>query len=223
MLSRDPVKIPSEWLESGAPLLEIDFGCHRGTFLVGMATRHPGVNFLGIEKQRHRVARCQAKIVRAGLFNAWTICGEGADVLRESIPDGVVGTFHLSFPDPWPKRRHAGRRVFNPEFFYEIWRILRPGGVLRLMTDDAGYFEEMGRTVPAEWLETPWDDGRESVRTTFEMRFRAMGHEPFCRAVARPAINPPERDPEPRRDEDVARPASEWQGLPATEAPEGTQ
>jgi len=222
MSSDNPQEIPAGWFESGARPLEIDFGCHRGVFLTGMAARYPESNFLGIEKQRHRVARCQAKILRAGFSNAWAICGEGAEILREKIPDRSVETFHLSFPDPWPKRRHSNRRVFDVEFFHEIWRILRPGGVLRLMTDDAAYFHEMQRTVSDSWAEVDWNDGREYERTTFEATFRGMGHEPFCRALRRPPLNPPAPDPERRRRGGVARPASGSKNPPATTSHEAS-
>jgi tRNA (guanine-N7-)-methyltransferase len=174
--------IPSNWLDSSAPPLEIDFGCHRGAFLIGMAALHPISNFLGIEKQSDRVNKCNARAVRLGLNNAAAIQGVGAQALQP-LPPASVSIFHLYFPDPWPKRRHSSRRVFQKKFLTEIRRILRPDGVLRLMTDDAPYFAEMRELTSEGWAEIPWDDGRETVLTAFEKTFRNRGQIPHQAAL----------------------------------------
>jgi len=175
--SERPSSIPAGWLEPSALPLEIDFGCHRGAFLIGMAALHPGSNFLGIEKQTDRVARCNARAERLGLSNAAAITGIGAESLA-LLPAACVSVFHLYFPDPWPKRRHSGRRVFQKKFLEEIRRVLRPDGVLRLMTDDAPYFAEMRELTCVGWLDFPWDDARETVLTAFEKTFRNRGQIP---------------------------------------------
>lgn len=151
-----------------------------------MAGLHSGSNFLGIERQPARVARCLAKIARLGLSNAHAVAGEGSGVVGELLPDASVAVFHVSFPDPWPKRRHAMRRLVDAAFLGEARRCLRPGGSLRLMTDDEPYFEAMCRLTSAGWQEIPWDDGREPVATAFEKRFLNLGKVPFRRAI-RPA------------------------------------
>lgn len=81
---------------AAAAPLEIDFGCHRGAFLLGMAALHPGVNFLGIEKQIDRVEKCNARAERFGLPNARAIQGIGAESLKE-LPAGCISVFHLYF------------------------------------------------------------------------------------------------------------------------------
>lgn len=157
--------------------VEIDLGCHRGTFVVAMAERYPGTRFLGVERQLGRVQRCQAKIERLGLTNAHVIAGEGLNTLREVLPAGAASVIHVSFPDPWPKRRHWDRRLVNGEFLRAAWRALIPGGALRLMTDDAAYFEAMGNVVADGdgFVPAPWDDGREYPETEFQKKFAASG------------------------------------------------
>jgi tRNA (guanine-N7-)-methyltransferase len=174
--------VPAYWLEPSAPPLEIDFGCHRGAFLIGMAALHPASNFLGIEKQSDRVDKCNARAVRLGLNNTAAIQGLGAEALQP-LPTASVSIFHLYFPDPWPKRRHSGRRVFQKKFLSEIRRILRPDGVLRLMTDDEPYFGEMRELTCKGWTEIPWSDGRETVLTAFEKTFRNRGQIPHQAAL----------------------------------------
>lgn len=172
----------SECFQNSAGMLEIDFGCHRGAFLIGMASLHPGVNFLGIEKQIDRVEKCNARAERLGLPNARAIQGIGEESLK-ALPSASVSVFHLYFPDPWPKRRHASRRVFQKAFLAEIRRVLRRDGVLRLMTDDEPYFREMQELTAAGWNEIPWEDGRETVLTAFETTFRKLGQTPFRAAL----------------------------------------
>jgi tRNA (guanine-N7-)-methyltransferase len=213
MLTPETISVPSDWLVTGARPLEVDFGCHRGLFLVGMAALHPASNFVGIDKQEGRVVRCRQKIIRSGLANAWAVRGDGDGVLRELFPDRSVDTVHVSFPDPWPKRRHAWRRAVNREFLREVWRILKPGGVFRLMTDDEAYFREIGGCA-AEWSEAPWDDGRVYVETSFERKFRELGHTPWRAALRCPAANPPARDRGPSQVGDVFPPASGSGGPP---------
>jgi tRNA (guanine-N7-)-methyltransferase len=174
--------LPLEWFGQSSAPVEIDFGCHRGAFLLGMAALHPGVNFLGIEKQIDRVEKCNARAERLCLLNARAIQGVGAESLKD-LPAASVSVFHLYFPDPWPKRRHASRRVFQKNFLTEIRRVLRAEGVLRLMTDNEPYFAEMRELTREDWREIPWDDGREIVPTAFEITFRKLGQTPFRAAL----------------------------------------
>ena len=178
-----PAVLPAEWLSHEAPPLEVDFGCHRGLFLIGMAQRYPDINFLGIERQPARVARCLAKIARLGLSNAHAVSGEGTLILRELLPDSCVDVLHVSFPDPWPKRRHASRRLVDASFLAEVRRILRSDGSLRIMTDDESYFDAICQLTASGWREIDWENGRDHVHTSFEKRFLALGRSPFRRAL----------------------------------------
>lgn len=179
----DPSPVPAAWLDAGAPPLEVDFGCHRGTFLLGMAERHPEINFLGIEKQTIRVEKCLKKIRRLGLSNAWALQGQGEKALADLLPEKSVSVFHVSFPDPWPKRRHAARRLVGKNFLNEVTRVLRPGGILRLMTDDTAYFLEIKKLLRSGWEEVGWQDGREHPMTAFEKTFLGRGLAPHRCAV----------------------------------------
>ena len=181
-MSNDPT-VPEAWLSAGAPPLEVDFGCHRGTFLLGMAGGFPLRNFLGIERQSARVERCNARILRLGLANALAIRGEGPGALGDLLPAASVGILHVSFPDPWPKRRHAWRRLVTGGFLAAAARVLRPDGTLRLMTDDPDYFTGMQCLTAEGWREVAWNDGIERPATAFEKTFLALGKRPFRLAL----------------------------------------
>jgi len=192
MLSESPEQpaIPPSWFAPAALPLEVDFGCHRGAFLLAMAATDGTRNFLGIERQSARVDTCNKRIRRRELPNAFAVRGEGAQALRELLPDASVHILHVSFPDPWPKRRHEGRRLVKEDFLLEAARVLRPDGILRLMTDDAAYFAEMVALTKSGWSEVAWDDGIARPMTTFEMTFRKLGKVPFQRALSFPESNP---------------------------------
>jgi len=143
-----------------------------------MAEKYPDTNFLGIEKQSARVAKCLGKIRRRGLPNALAVPGEGAGALSRWLPEQSVSAVHVSFPDPWPKRRHASRRLVTRDFLETIARVLCRRGNLRLMTDDTAYFSEMKMLARVGWEEIPWDDGIERPVTAFEKTFLALGHHP---------------------------------------------
>lgn len=165
--------------------MEVDFGCHRGIFLLGMAELYPEKRFLGIERQALRVARCLSKIQRHSLTNAHAVRGEGSEALQRWLPTASVQVLHLSFPDPWPKRRHASRRLVNEDFLAEVHRILKPGGVLRIMTDDAPYFSEIVKLLGEGWQPREWNDGVIRPQTSFQKHFASLGQQPHCCAVSR--------------------------------------
>ncbi len=178
--------LPDGWGKDGVPL-EIDLGCHRGRFLVGMAEKYRDVRWLGVEKLSGRVERCRAKFARLGLSNAWAVRGEGLAEVRAALPGGAAAAIHVSFPDPWPKRRHWGRRVVNRAMLEEAGELLAVGGTLRLMTDNAEYFSAMREMVAADgrFGEVDWGDGREVVATEFERKFAEIGQRVFRMAVER--------------------------------------
>jgi len=166
------VELPSVWAGLDSPI-EVDVGCHRGTFLVAMAKLYPEQRFLGIERQPSRVERCLKKIARLNLSNAHAVQGEGLTMLRELELRARV--IHVSFPDPWPKRRHHIRRMVNADFLAEAWPVIEPGGVLRLMTDDESYFSAMKQAALAcpGFEPVDWEDGRTYPPTEFQMKFES--------------------------------------------------
>ncbi len=163
------VELPEGWL--GAALLEIDIGCHKGTFLAAMAQLYPERNFLGIELQSSRVERTRKKIERMGLANARVVQGEGLAAMR-SLPPGCADFIHVLFPDPWPKRRHHIRRLVQAEFLVACARALKPGGILRLVTDDENYAISMREVAAgAKDFRQIKSDGREYPPTEFQKKF----------------------------------------------------
>ena len=157
--------------------IECDFGAAKGKFLSESAALNPSVFFAGIEGLSDRVRRSNRKIDRLGLSNAAVWRGWGKESLEALIPEGFLDVLHVSFPDPWPKRRHWFRRLVNVEFLEIARTRLKAGGVLRLMTDHPEYFEAMKGHLATQggWVEVPWVDDLERPVTEFETIFRAKG------------------------------------------------
>ncbi len=124
-----------------APLvLEIGFG--DGGFLHHTAKSHPEWNFLGADIARGSVARAFRRLQRSRASNVRLYHGSGLFLLRNLLCDESLFRVYVNFPDPWRKKRHAGRRLFQPVFFDLLATRLEVNGTLLFTTDDAPYFEQ---------------------------------------------------------------------------------
>src|SRR5215813_13000370 len=92
-------------------LVEVDLGSGSGKFLVEAAQKYPDRNFLGIERLLGRVRKTRRRAFRLGINNLRLLRMEMEYAVTYLLPKESIFRFHLSFPDPWPKRRHRARRV----------------------------------------------------------------------------------------------------------------
>lgn len=152
--------------------IEVDLGCGDGSFLAEIAAANPGTDFLGIERLPGRVRSAHRKIAERGLTNARVLLVETSYAVRRMLAASSVTQFYLMFPDPWPKRRHWRRRVVTEDFFASVHRALVPHGVLRIATDQIGYFREIERLAgEATQFVTNHNPEPPGARSTFEKRF----------------------------------------------------
>jgi len=171
--SAPPPFWPASWIGPDAPPLTLDIGCHRGYFLEAMATAHPGRNFLGIERLSERVLRTRNRLQRAQLTNAEVVSFDGAEAVA-SLPKQSIDEIHVLFPDPWPKRRHSGRRLVNAAFIVACTRILKAGSLLRIVTDHHDYARQIELTLSAQTTLELTHEHLEFPPTAFQMRFEAQ-------------------------------------------------
>ena len=155
--------------------LEIDLGCGDGAFLAALAQENPAHNFLGIERLLGRVRSVCRKVARLDLKNARILRMQSDYAITHLLPSGSVTTFHLLFPDPWPKRRHHGRRVFTPEFVSSIHRALIAGGLFHVATDHAGYYHQIERVIAAADIFVISREQYHFPPTSFEQKYVARG------------------------------------------------
>tara|TARA_Y100001934_G_scaffold62885_1_gene78095 strand:+ start:316 stop:927 length:612 start_codon:yes stop_codon:yes gene_type:complete len=162
--------------------VEIEIGIGKGRFLIDAAVRRDDIHFVGIEWAMKYVRMAHARCMRRGLSNVRFVRADAREFVEFFVPEKSVNAYHIYFPDPWPKKRHHKRRLFNREFLSEVERTLVPGGRLWLATDFGEYFDVMDevlaqshsmREVEAEWV---------GAKTNYEEKYLAVG-KPIYRRV----------------------------------------
>lgn len=157
--------------------MELDLGCGRGRFLLARAAANPALNFLGVDRLLIRLRKLDRRAVAAGLSNIRLLRGDAEEAIGTRIPAGAVSTCYVYFPDPWPKRRHHGRRLVSAAFIDALDRILAPAGVIHMATDHAEYFAAMQKVWDADprFRRIPPYEPTEHEETDFGLIFRAQG------------------------------------------------
>jgi tRNA (guanine-N7-)-methyltransferase len=159
--------------ERDAPL-QVDLGCGDGSFICALAERMPEKNFLGIERLLGRIRGAARKAEKVG--NVRLLRLEISYAVRYLLSAGSVETFYLLFPDPWPKRRHHGRRVVTPDFLRSIHTALEKNGAIYIATDHLDYFEKTKKIAGANPDFVFASPGVLDLPVTqFERQFRAQG------------------------------------------------
>lgn len=126
--------------------LFLDIGCARGRFLLRMAEQIPDVNFLGIEIREPLVHEANRLGQEAGLDNLhYRFCNAmlWLGKMLDGLPDGILKTVTIQFPDPWFKKRHAKRRMVNAEMVETIVKHLARDGKIFVQTDIGFLADEM--------------------------------------------------------------------------------
>lgn len=162
----------------------IEIGTGNGYFIVAEAARLEQWNIIGIERETEFYIKMVRRCERLGLTNVRTTRLDALDMLGEWIAEGSVERIYCYFSDPWPKRRHAWRRVFTAANMPLFERALAPGGELWFKTDVHWYFN-LAVTLFREWgwqfLEIkkypPPDPEKGEALTNFERKAREVGRE----------------------------------------------
>ncbi len=162
--------------------VEVEVGTGRGLFLVNAGSMLPGTNFVGVENDFKEARRGARRLQKRALGNVRVLGADARIVLSKYLGDAAAAAFHVYFPDPWWKRRHQKRRIFNPEFLVQVARILKPGGLLHAWTDVEEYFRVITDLVvdnPA-FVALPPPEERPAQHdmdylTSFERKKRKLG------------------------------------------------
>ena len=167
---------PAQLFPQSQPL-EVELGSGDGSFLVEYARRHPGRNFIGVERLLGRIRKTDRKGRRAGLTNLRGVRIESSYFLEYLLPAHAAAAIHVYFPDPWPKRKHLKNRLINARFPEIARQALAPGGVVHLRTDHMEYFAQMTEVFAASPHFRPVETPQElsEVLTDFEKDFLARG------------------------------------------------
>ncbi len=160
----------------------LEMGCGKGKFLTELARRHPEYNYIGVEGQERVYLRAAQRVHEAGLSNIRFI-GQFVRRPSECFGPGEIAGIYLNFSDPWPKARHAKRRLTHRRYLEEYRRFLDPEGVIAFKTDNDNLFEfslEEFREFGAKVLDISWDLHASPLRakevtTEYEDKFKNWG------------------------------------------------
>ncbi len=175
--------------------INLEIGMGKGNFITALARLHPDMNYIGIERYSSVLLKAVKKRESMdGCRNLLFLCADAAKI-DSYFSAGEVSKIYLNFSDPWPKERHAKRRLTSPLYLKLYEGILSDDGCVEFKTDNKGLFDySLEQFKKRGWKifyldynihngETPEDkaayrlkDGQENVMTEYEEKFSAKGN-----------------------------------------------
>lgn len=160
----------------------LEIGMGKGKFLTENAERHPDINYIGLEMSESIVLKAARKIREQNLRNL-ILLNINAATLPDVFADGEISLIYLNFSDPWPKSRHAKRRLTSDAFLVIYQRILAKQGIIEMRTDNRSLFEYSllkFNEYRFRFLEVNLNlhetENPELITTEYEDRFSSVGN-----------------------------------------------
>ena len=202
---RDPQAMQGRWRERmpEAKELHVEVGCGKGKFTAETAQANPDVLLIAVERCREAMVVAMEKARDMGLRNVFFIDMDVAEIENIFAP-GEIDRLFINFPDPWPRKKNAKRRLTHRGFLDKYCRVVREGGEFHFKTDNAPLFAFSLEEFAACGLETKnvtddlHKDGVVGIMTGYEEKFHALGipiHR--CEVVCKPFVLPKEEKKEP--------------------------
>ena len=173
--------------------IHIEIGMGKGQFLYTLAKMNPHINYIGIEKYSSVLLRAIQKMEECELPNLRFIRMD-AETITEVFDKEEIDKIYLNFSDPWPKDRHAKRRLPSREFLARYDNILKKDGKLEFKTDNKGLFEfALEELEPAGWkaevvtYDLHADEAlmQNNVMTEYEEKFSSIGNPIYKYIISR--------------------------------------
>lgn len=163
--------------------IHIEVGMGKGRFITDLAIANPNINYIGIEKFSSVLFRALEKRELIDINNLYFIRMD-AEEICDVFAKSEVSRIYLNFSDPWPKDRHAKRRLTSKEFFNRYSQILMPDGQVEFKTDNVDLFDFSLEQIPeAGWKiieytrdlhNSPMNEG--NIMTEYEEKFSLKGN-----------------------------------------------
>ena len=194
---QEPESCRGRWAEilGNENPIHIEVGMGKGRFLMDMAVLHPEINYVGIEMYDSVLLRAVQKRekLETEIKNLFFIRMD-ARQLPEVFAEGEVDRIYLNFSDPWPKARHARRRLTSNEFFKLYDQVLTADGTVEFKTDNRPLFDFSVEELETSELfvldQLSYDLHNDStmnqgnIMTEYEAKFSSMGN-PICKLIAK--------------------------------------
>lgn len=186
---QEPEKSKGQWAKvfGNSNPIHIEIGMGKGKFITTLAKENPEINYIGIERYSSVLLRAVERLQREEekVANLFLICIDAADIADYFEVD-EVDKIYLNFSDPWPKARHAKRRLTSRVFFERYTHVLKKGAYVEFKTDNHDLFEfslEELREI-TDWELTAYtydlhqdpEMNQGNVMTEYEEKFSSMGN-----------------------------------------------
>ena len=191
---QNPTEYRGKWqqLFGNTNPIHIEIGMGKGRFLMVLAALNPEINYIGIERYTSVLLRAVQKMDESQLPNVRFLCIDAA-TLPEVFAKDEVNRIYLNFSDPWPKDRHARRRLTSNDFLQRYDQILAQDGRIEFKTDNRGLFDfsvEEIENSPIWKLQVKTYDLHDdpmlnfgNIMTEYEEKFSSKGN-PICKLIA---------------------------------------
>jgi tRNA (guanine-N7-)-methyltransferase len=170
--------------------IHVEVGTGKGQFVIGMALANPDINYIGIEHFDNVIVSALEKVIEADKpSNLRLLRGNGANI-QELFQEGELDRIYLNFSDPWPKSRHAKRRLTHESFLVRYEKVLKNRGEIHFKTDNRKLFEyslvsmsAYGMILKEVSLDLHAEMPEDNIMTEYEEKFSAKG-QPIYRLEA---------------------------------------
>jgi len=170
--------------------LFVELGTGKGDFISQLAERNPDIYFMGLEMEATVVYAAARKIREKNLTNVRLMVFD-INNIETLFNENEIDRLYINFCDPWPKKRHAKRRLTYIKFLEKYRNILKPDGEIQFKTDNRGLFDfslEQFELINAKVSEVTFDlhadNPIDNIETEYERKFSSLG-VPICRCVVK--------------------------------------
>lgn len=209
----EPAAMRGSWrsLMPECSALWVEVGCGKGKFTAETAQANPTVLLIAVERCKEAVVVAMEKARDMGLKNVFYIDMDVA-MMEDFFAPQEIDRLFINFPDPWPRKKNAKRRLTHRSFLDKYCRVVRPGGEIHFKTDNAPLFEYSLEEFATCGLETKnvtrnlHENGIVGIMTGYEEKFHALG-TPInrCEIICQPFQLPPEEKKKPAAPEEAAQ------------------
>ena len=196
----EPAAYKGKWrsLMPDCKALWVEVGCGKGKFTAETAQANPDVLFIAVERCREAMVVAMEKALQMGLTNVFYIDMD-VEKIEEIFAYGEIDRLFINFPDPWPRKKNAKRRLTHRGFLHKYCRVVKQEGEIHFKTDNAPLFEFSVEEFAACGLQVNnltrnlHENGIVGIMTGYEEKFHALG-TPInrCEVVCREFVMPPE-------------------------------
>ena len=176
-LIRNPRDFKGKWSEAfdNENPIYLEIGCGKGQFIFSQAKENPDRNYIAIEGQENVALRALEKAEQGGLKNLRIFIDYVQD-LREYFEEGELEGIYLNFSDPWPKARHAKRRLTYHKRLQNYKEVIGSDGCIEFKTDNDGLFEFTMEEIHEHGFEVV-ETTRDLHKSEFESKYITTEYE----------------------------------------------